>query len=74
MDNEIVPYEQALELKQLGFDEPCFLYYGENNILSIFTINIKYFILWSSQRFARKWFKPNINKQKKSRPFQNNMK
>ena len=44
MKNEFVPYEQALELKQLGFDEPCFLYYGENNILRIFTINIKDFI------------------------------
>lgn len=24
MKNEFIPYEQALELKQLGFDEPCF--------------------------------------------------
>jgi hypothetical protein len=24
MKKEFVPYEQALELKQLGFDEPCF--------------------------------------------------
>jgi hypothetical protein len=24
MGNEFVPYEQALALKQLGFDEPCF--------------------------------------------------
>ena len=23
MDKEFVPYEQALELKELGFDEPC---------------------------------------------------
>lgn len=44
IENEFIPYEQALELKQLGFDEPCFLYYGENNILRIFTINIKDFI------------------------------
>jgi hypothetical protein len=24
IDKEFVPYEQALELKELGFDEPCF--------------------------------------------------
>jgi hypothetical protein len=24
MENEFIPYEQALELKELGFDEPCF--------------------------------------------------
>lgn len=27
MEKEFVPYEQALELKQLGFDEECFSYY-----------------------------------------------
>jgi len=25
--NEFIPYEQALALKELGFDEPCFGYY-----------------------------------------------
>ena len=24
MNKEFIPYEQALELKRLGFDEPCF--------------------------------------------------
>ena len=27
MEKEFVPYEQASELKELGFDEPCFGYY-----------------------------------------------
>jgi len=27
MTNEFVPYELALKLKQLGFDEPCFGWY-----------------------------------------------
>ncbi len=27
MEKEFVPYEQALELKELGFDEPCFGFY-----------------------------------------------
>ena len=28
MEKEFVPYEQALELKELGFDEPCFGLYA----------------------------------------------
>ena len=28
MENEFVPYEQALALKELGFDEPCFACYS----------------------------------------------
>ena len=31
MEKEFIPYEQALALKELGFDEPCFGYYQENN-------------------------------------------
>lgn len=27
MEKEFVPYEEALKLKQLGFDEPCFATY-----------------------------------------------
>jgi hypothetical protein len=27
MNKEFVPYEQALELKELGFDEPCFKFW-----------------------------------------------
>jgi hypothetical protein len=30
MNKEFAPYEQALELKQLGFDEPCLGYYIDN--------------------------------------------
>ena len=30
MENEFIPYEQALALKELGFDEPCFGYYNTN--------------------------------------------
>ncbi len=32
MKNEFVTYEQAIQLKELGFDEPCFAYYGLNNV------------------------------------------
>jgi hypothetical protein len=30
MNTEFVPYKQALALKELGFDEPCFGYYLED--------------------------------------------
>jgi hypothetical protein len=30
MNEEFIPYEQALELKRLGFDEPCFGFYDES--------------------------------------------
>ena len=29
MNREFIPYEQALEIKELGFDEECFGYYFE---------------------------------------------
>lgn len=32
MIKEFVPYAEALELKQLGFDEPCFVYWVFNNV------------------------------------------
>ena len=28
MEKQFIPYEQALELKKLGFNEPCFAFYG----------------------------------------------
>jgi hypothetical protein len=30
MNKEFIPYEQALALKELGFDEPCFGWYEHN--------------------------------------------
>ena len=31
MNKEFIPYEQALELKKLGFDERCFMYYWHDS-------------------------------------------
>jgi hypothetical protein len=31
MNKEFIPYEQAIELKELGFDKPCFGYYYTTN-------------------------------------------
>ena len=33
MEKEFIPYEQALALKQLGFDEPCFMQYDKNGLV-----------------------------------------
>jgi hypothetical protein len=33
MKNEFIPYEQALALKGLGFDEPCLAFYNERQTL-----------------------------------------
>ena len=34
MEKEFIPYEQALDLKQLGFDEPCIKYYWTDGMFS----------------------------------------
>ncbi len=31
MQNEFLPYDRALKLKQLGFDKPCFVLYKASN-------------------------------------------
>jgi hypothetical protein len=36
MSKEFIPYEQALELKQLGFNELCLFYYTDNEALRIY--------------------------------------
>ena len=36
MNHLFVPYEQALALKELGFDEPCFGYYNNDNQFTFF--------------------------------------
>lgn len=33
MEKEFIPYQQALELKELGFDEPCLAYYPVKDVL-----------------------------------------
>jgi hypothetical protein len=35
LEKEFIPYELALELKQLGFDEPCLGFYERNQELII---------------------------------------
>lgn len=37
MKKEFIPYEQALELKELGFDEPCLGNYADDDNHTLFT-------------------------------------
>lgn len=34
---DFIPYNEALELKELGFDEPCFGYYDSKSTLTVST-------------------------------------
>ena len=41
MKNEFVTYEQALALKELGFDEPCLAFYDGKNTESFYFNNLR---------------------------------
>ncbi len=67
MKKEFVPYEQALELKQLGFNEECFSYYtypeGKfSNVLS-FNSYKNTALKTSSPTFSQtfRWFREKYN-------------
>ena len=64
IEKEFIPYEQALELKKLGFNDECFagydiytkeLYIGYEN--SQRTFNIEYYILAPTFSQAFRWFR-----------------
>ena len=42
MDKEFIPYEQALALKELGFDEPCFSRWFHSEPFGIVFYNTNY--------------------------------
>ena len=35
MNKEFIPYEQAIELKELKFDEPCLAFYNKENKINL---------------------------------------
>ena len=41
MESLFCPYEQALSLKELGFDEPCFGCYDEKAVFGLTVMSIK---------------------------------
>jgi len=41
MKNQFTPYEESLELKELGFDEECLAYYHQDERLEVDSLGIK---------------------------------
>lgn len=79
MNKEFIPYEQALALKELGFDEPCFGCFNHQNDIDIwtdinyingFTDNIAAPLYQQAFRFFREkynlyhWIEPVISTEK----------
>jgi|LakMenE01Jun11ns_1017448.scaffolds.fasta_scaffold8758546_1 hypothetical protein len=74
MSKDFVPHQEALELKELGFDEPCFGYYEpngeldyiENHILKDFPYlakNSEWKDLVAAPTFSQafRWFREKYN-------------
>ncbi len=66
MKNEFVPYEQSLELKLLGFDEPCFAIWSgfdENNFSTTDTVRLfsSKFRIDDTQSYSFYGNSPNYN-------------
>ena len=69
MNKEFVPYEQALALKELGFDEPCLGYYVTVEVPNPFLVTTKitdtqggYFTFAPTYSQAFRWFREKYNK------------
>jgi len=60
MKQEFIPYEQALELKELGFDEECFARYIKGQ-LSIYTVSTQHSFIETAlaplYQQAFRWFR-----------------
>ena len=55
MEKEFVPYDLAVKLKELGFDEPCMgVYYGDVEDIQ-FTLNVR-----ETQYYAQKGYKDGV--------------
>jgi hypothetical protein len=66
MNKEFIPYEQALALKELGFDEPCFGYYMADKNIDTFLViekckNVSWLILAPLYQQAFRWFREKYN-------------
>ena len=62
MENEFIPYEQALDLKELGFDEFCFAIYNtEQNLLYIKSRKLFGDIKTPLYQQAFRWFRKKYN-------------
>lgn len=70
MKNEFIPYEQALELKELGFDELCMAGYDKDFIGKLYIgfstddgalFNTEYYILAPLYQQAFRWLNEKLN-------------
>jgi len=61
MNKEFIPYEQALELKELGFDEECLAIYNINEELETGYYQNKYVIAAPLYQQAFRWFREKHN-------------
>jgi hypothetical protein len=64
MNKEFIPYEQALDLKELGFNEPCFGYYSNGNLVyGNHTNNMMQRFRYSAPTFSQafRWFRGKYN-------------
>jgi len=89
MEKQFIPYKQALEIKELGFNEECIGYYENNpdkvifyggtrtneNWSKIFTVSGKYRLVTPLWQQAFDWFrhKHNLDPQIKSWTERNNI-
>jgi len=75
MNKEFIPYEQALALKELGFDEPCFGCYDEKGVFGLTVMSIKQYYTNSKEdtwncsaplyQQAFRWFREKYKLQHK---------
>lgn len=67
IEKEFVPYKESLELKELGFNEPCFGYYNDNNEFTFFVdvrscnTNTEFGFFPTAPTFSQafRWFRKN---------------
>ena len=70
MNNLFVPYEQALHLKELGFQEECLAYYHQDQMLEVDSLGIKrdhyrgkFGVLAPLYKQAFDWFRKQVYPQ-----------
>ncbi len=61
MNKEFVPYKESLELKELGFNEPCFKNYNGNATLLDLSESIIYKTKAATFSQAFRWFREKYN-------------
>ena len=71
-DKEFVPHEQALALKELGFDEPCFGRYNPDNDLIVshtetYNTDFRKTLFTQAPTFSQafKWFREKYDLKEK---------